>query len=134
MCSNPFSDITDYIRDITRDIRDTVEEVVEDATRTVDEGVHDVKNTVEELSKDTMNTVNEATRDAQNDLEVDFGGFGGDEPDNDMAADVGDPTGNLTPQESAEAARKRLSRIGRYFTSTQGDTSQVNTGSQRVFS
>jgi hypothetical protein len=54
--------------------------------------------------------------------------------DDGIAGDVGDPTGNLDDKEAAEAARKRLSRIGKFFTSVLGDTSKAKTGSQRVFS
>jgi len=59
---------------------------------------------------------------------------GNQKVDESFAEDVGDPTGNLTPEESAEEARKRLGRIGRFFTTVLGDTSQANTGRQRVFS
>lgn len=43
-------------------------------------------------------------------------------------------TGRLTTEELDEAAKKRLARVSKYFTSVLGDTSKVNTGSQKVFS
>jgi len=47
---------------------------------------------------------------------------------------IEDPTGNLDPEEAKKIARKRLSRVGKYFTSVLGDTSKAQTGSQKVFS
>jgi len=42
--------------------------------------------------------------------------------------------GRLTPEEAQAEGRKRLSRIGRFFTSVLGDQSKANKGSQKVFS
>ena len=42
--------------------------------------------------------------------------------------------GRLTPEEAQAEGRKRLSRIGKFFTSVLGDQSKANTGRQKVFS
>lgn len=42
--------------------------------------------------------------------------------------------GRLSSQEAQDTASKRLARVGRYFTSPLGDTSNISTASQKVFS
>lgn len=45
-----------------------------------------------------------------------------------------DVTGRVNEAEAAEIARKRLSRVGRFFTGVLGDTSKATTASKKVFS
>jgi len=45
-----------------------------------------------------------------------------------------DVTGRVNEAEAAEIARKRLSRVGRFFTGVLGVTSKATTASQKVFS
>jgi hypothetical protein len=42
--------------------------------------------------------------------------------------------GRVTGQEAEDTVAQRLSRVGRYFTSSLGDTSALSTASQKVFS
>ena len=42
--------------------------------------------------------------------------------------------GRLSEQEAQDTVSKRMARAGKYFTSALGDTSDVSTASQKVFS
>jgi hypothetical protein len=52
------------------------------------------------------------------------------------AADAanGSAVGNVTGQEAQDTVAKRMARAGSYFTSPLGDTSNVSSASQKVFS
>jgi hypothetical protein len=104
------------------------------------------KKMVSEVSKATDKLMPESVKKASDkflseDVKLALGGMGdlslGKLPDPVKELElpaVDKITGRLTTDEMDEAAKKRLARVGKYFTSVLGDTSKVNAGSQKVFS